>query len=226
MSRVVFDIETLGRDFDSLDKATQDYLLKRAETEEEKQNVIESLSLYPQTAEIIALGMYNPDSSKGTLYFQAPGSSLDPFEEEGIRYEVNDEKALLTLFWEVITHYDEFVTFNGRGFDCPFVLVRSAVHRLKPTRDLMPYRYNGPHIDLFDQLTFFGASRRRFSLDMWCRTFGIRSPKEEGVAGGDVRKLFEEKRYVEIARYCSRDIKATAELLKCWEEYMRFQPAK
>ena len=73
----------------------------------------------------------------------------------------------------------EIITFNGRGFDCPFILIRSAVHKIKPTKDLMPNRYNGVHIDLLDQLTFYGASRRKFSLDMWCKTFGIKAPKKK-----------------------------------------------
>jgi DNA polymerase elongation subunit (family B) len=226
MSRVIVDIETLGKDFESLDEEVQAYLLKWAETEEEMEEVKESLSLHPQTAEIISLGMFNPDTRKGVVHFQSPDAPFEPFEEEGIQFAVSDEKGILNSFWDVITHYDEFVTFNGRGFDCPFLIVRSAVHRIKPRRDLMPYRYNGPHIDLFDQLSFFGATRRKFSLDMWCRTFSIRSPKEEGIKGEDVRRLFSEKKYCEIARYCARDVKATAELLRYWEEYIRYQSAR
>ena len=69
----------------------------------------------------------------------------------------------------------------------------------------MPNRYNGVHIDLLDQLTFYGASRRKFSLDMWCKTFGIKSPqKEEGITGYDIKNLFADKRYLDIARYCLR----------------------
>ena len=37
MSRIIFDIETAGKDFDSLDKGTQEYLLKWAESEEDIQ---------------------------------------------------------------------------------------------------------------------------------------------------------------------------------------------
>ncbi|PIU57936.1 MAG: 3'-5' exonuclease, partial [Deltaproteobacteria bacterium CG07_land_8_20_14_0_80_38_7] len=33
MSRIVVDIETVGKDFESLDKTTQEYLLRYAETE-------------------------------------------------------------------------------------------------------------------------------------------------------------------------------------------------
>lgn len=225
MARLVFDIETLGKDFDSLDDVTRQYLMKWADTDEQKREVRDSLSFYPVTAEIIAIGMYNPDTRKGKVYYQSSDKSGEPIEEEGITYEVSDERAILQNFWDVITRYNEFVTFNGRGFDCPFIMVRSAIHKIKPTRDLMPYRYSGPHIDLFDRLSFFGAVRKKFSLDMWCRAFGIKSPKEEGIQGEDVKELYGNGRYLDIARYCGRDIKATAELLKYWEEYIAFKSA-
>ena len=86
----------------------------------------------------------------------------------------------------------------------------------------MPNRYGDAHIDLFDQLSFYGATRRKFSLDMWCRTFGIKSPKEDGITGYDVKELFKAKRCLEIARYCVGDIRATRELLFYWEKYIRY----
>jgi DNA polymerase elongation subunit (family B) len=224
MSRIILDIETVGRDFSSLDKEAQDYLLRWAETDDDIREVKESLSLYPLTGEIVAIGMLNPDTMRGAVYFQTPDDSLLPFEEEGISFQTGTEKEILQRFWDAIRGYDQFITFNGRGFDCPFIMIRSAVHRIKPSRDLMPNRYNGTHIDLLDQLTFYGASRRRFSLDMWCRTFGIKSPKSEGITGYEVRELFMSRRYVDIARYCLRDLIATRELLTYWENYIRFSP--
>lgn len=226
MSRVIFDIETVGKDFESFDKATQEYLLRWVETEEEIKGAKERLSFYPLTGEIVCIGMLNPDTRKGAVYFQSPEAPLLPFEEEGIRFQSGSEKEIIEWFWNAIKSYDQFVTFNGRSFDCPFIMIRSAVHRLRPTRDLMPNRYNGTHIDLLDQLTFFGASRRKFSLDMWCKTFGIKSPKESGITGYDVKDLFNSGRYVEIARYCLGDLWATMELLEYWEKYIRFSPER
>lgn len=222
MSRVIFDIETAGRDFDALDRDTQDYLLKWAETEEDIKGVKESLSFYPVTAEIIAIGMLNPDTMRGAVYFQAPEGSASQSVEDNITYKPGSEKEIIEAFWDNIKSYDKFVTFNGRSFDCPFIMIRSAVQSVKPTRELMPNRYNGAHIDLLDQLTFYGAARRRFSLDMWCKTFGIKSPKSEGITGYDVKDLFASGKYLEIAKYCSGDLRATRELLIRWENYIRF----
>ncbi|MCE5311997.1 MAG: ribonuclease H-like domain-containing protein [Nitrospiraceae bacterium] len=221
MSRLVFDIETYGLDFDSLDQEVQDYLLKSAETPEDELKVRDSLGLFPVTAEVVAIGMLNPDTNKGAVYFQTHGDMLLPFEEEGIKYECGTEKELLEKFWAAVKSYDQVITFNGRSFDAPFLAVRSAVHRIRPSVNLIPNRYDKSHIDLFDQLSFYGVSRRRFSLDMWCRTFGIQSPKAEGISGQDVRTLYKEKKFVDIARYCARDVRATKELFSVWESFIK-----
>jgi uncharacterized protein YprB with RNaseH-like and TPR domain len=222
MSRIIFDIETVGVDFESLEDSTKEYLLKWAETEEEEEKVKESLSFYPLTAEIITIGLLDPDSNKGSVYFQASGDMLLPFEEDGIRFECGTEKELLEKFWQTIKSYDQFITFNGRAFDCPFIMIRSAVNKIKPLKDLLPNRYNSAHIDLLDQLTFYGASKRRFSLDMWCKTFGIKSPKAEGITGYNIKNLFQSGKHVDIARYCAGDLKATKELFLIWENYIKF----
>jgi DNA polymerase elongation subunit (family B) len=222
VGRVIFDIETVGADFDTLEPAVRDYLIKWAENEEEEQKVRESLSFYPLTGEIVAIGMLNPDTARGAVFFQAPTEQPEPFEERNIRYECGSEKEIIEKFWDVVKAYDQFVTFNGRSFDCPFILIRSAVHRIKPSRNLMPYRYSDKdHIDLLEQLSFYGASRRKFPLDMWCRTFGIKSPKSEGITGYDVKDLFRQGRHTDIARYCAGDLFATGELLSVWENYIR-----
>ncbi|MBF0554338.1 MAG: ribonuclease H-like domain-containing protein [Nitrospirae bacterium] len=227
MSRVIFDIETAGADLESFDPDVQEYLLKLARTEDEIQLVKESLSFYPNTAEIVAIGMLNPDTEKGVVYYQSADSeenAAEPAEENGITYRPCTEKEIIEGFWDVIRKYDKFVTFNGRGFDCPFIMIRSAVHNVKPTRDLMPNRFGNEHIDLLDKLTFYGAARRRFSMDMWCRTFGIKSPKSEGVTGYDVKDMFKAGRCKEIAVYCAGDLWATRELLFKWEGYIKYPP--
>jgi len=224
MSRIIFDIETVGKDFDSLDAPTQEYLLKYAGTNDEKEEIKDRLSFYPLTAEIVTIGLLEPESGKGFVFFQTSGEPLLPFEEDNILYETGTEQEIIRKFWNEIKRYRHFITFNGRSFDCPFILIRTAVNKIKPTRDLMPNRYADTHIDLFDQLQFFGASRRRFSLDMWCRTFGIKSPKAEGITGYEVKDLFKAGRCLDIARYCAGDLRATRELLFYWENYIRFSP--
>ena len=226
MSRVIFDIETAGFDFESFEAPVQEYLLKWAGSEEEITGVKESLSFYPLTGEVVTIGMLNPDTGKGAVFFQNNNAPLPAFEEEGIKYEAGSEQEILTKFWSTVKNYSQFITFNGRAFDCPFILVRSAVHKVRPSRDLLPNRYGDAHIDLLDQLTFYGASRRKFSLDMWCRAFGIKSPKEGGITGYDVKDLYKNGRGLDIAKYCAGDLRATAELFSVWENYIKYSNHK
>jgi 3'-5' exonuclease len=222
MSRVVIDIETLGFPFESFDEVQQEYLLKFAESDAERAEAIQKLSLYPTTAQVIAIGMLNPDTNKGKVIFQSD-SPVDTISEDGMTHFVSgSEDDILKQFWSDVTKYDQFITFNGRGFDCPFLLLRSAIRQIKPSRNLMPYRYEaGIHCDLLDQLTFHGAFRK-FSLDFYCKSFGIESPKAHGVTGLDLGRLFGEKRFREIATYCLGDVIATAELFRRWEQNLKF----
>ena len=136
-----------------------------------------------------------------------------------------DESELLVEFWEVAIHYDSIITFNGRGFDVPFIYHRSALLNVPISRkDWLGYRYQvEPHCDLIEQLTFYGVSGRegagrRFNLDFYCKAFGIDSPKGHGVTGMDINRMMAEGRSREIATYCMRDVQATIALYRLWKE--------
>ena len=77
------------------------------------------------------------------------------------------------------------------------------------------------HVDLLDQLSFYGATLRRPSLHLVCRAFGIKSPKADGVCGDDVAGLYKEGRYLDIARYNVGDLIATRDVYRRWQEYLR-----
>ncbi len=229
MPRLIFDIETIGNDFELLDEKSKEFVLKFAETPEEEQEAKEGLSFSPLTGEIVAIGILNPDTDKGAVYFRDLSEKLEKRTEENVQYApLSSEKEVLKEFWETASLYDQFITFNGRGFDAPFILIRSAVNKIKPTKNLMPNRYESDqygkmitHVDLLDRLTFFGSVRRKGNLHMWCRALGIDSPKDKGVTGDDVGQLFKDKKYLDIAQYCAGDLWATKELFEYWDKYIK-----
>jgi DNA polymerase elongation subunit (family B) len=233
MATLLFDIESVGYPLEHFDEAQQEYLMRaveREETDEAKEEtrkrVIAELNLSPLTAQVAAIAMVNVDTGRGKVLYQA--DELEEWKSENgkVEFASAPEDELLTEFWEVIKRYDQFVTFNGRTFDCPFLMLRSALLGVRPSRDLMPYRYDKTkHVDLADQLSFYGAIewKRRFSLDFYCRAFGIESPKAHGVTGADVNELFAQQKYKEIAIYCLRDVVATVELYKKWRQYLAFE---
>jgi len=220
MSAVVFDIETLGFPLDAFDATQQEYLLKFADTDEKREAEIQKFSLHALTARVIAIGMLNPETGSGKVFYHSDAAERSLYEDGKIEFLSGDERECLRQFWETIEKFDRFITFNGRGFDCPFIMLRSAVMGVKPTRNLVPYRYDyTKHCDLLDQMTFYGTTRK-FNLDFYCKAFGIRSPKSEGITGADLGPLFRAGRFREIAAYCLGDIIATAELYRKWESYL------
>ncbi|MEK9150552.1 MAG: ribonuclease H-like domain-containing protein [Patescibacteria group bacterium] len=231
--KLVFDIETVGADFDSFDKITQESLTRWVEKESSSETEYEKalnelkngLGFSPLTGEIVVIGVLDCGKNQGVIYFQAPGNDIKEFSENEIIFKQATEKEMLEKFWQGAKEYDEFIGFNSRGFDAPFLMARSAIHGIKPTRDLMEGRYlyqqrDAKHIDLQDQLTFYGAVRKKGNLHLWSRAFGIKSPKEEGITGDDVGKLFKEKKFLEIARYNAGDLRATKELYEKWNAYL------
>lgn len=221
MPKLIFDIETVGVDFDRLDHASQEMLLADSDTDEERQLIRDGLGFSPLTGRIVAIGVINPDTQKGCLYYQEQNGEEEEQEGNTTYIPCKDEKEILKRFWEVATHYDQFITFNGHSFDCPYVMIRSAVLKIKPSVNLMHNRYyERPHLDLYDKLTNFGAVRFKRSLHLWCQAFGIESPKDKGTTGNDVARLFKEKKCRDVAKYCAGDLRATSILFEYWEKYL------
>jgi len=236
MSKLVFDIETIGEDFDSLDETTQGvltrWLKKESKNEKEFDSGLEELKaglgFSPYTGSIVAIGVLDVEKNIGCVYYSAGAEVMvdearRETEEDGIKFKYMSEKEMLERFWEGASKYQQFISFNGRAFDVPFMMVRSAVHKVRPTVNLMGYRYDKftNHIDLLDQLTFQGAVWKKPNLHLASRVFGVKSPKEEGITGEDVGRLFKEGKYLEIAKYNVGDLRATRELYLVWENYFR-----
>jgi predicted PolB exonuclease-like 3'-5' exonuclease len=236
MSTLIFDIETIGEDFDTLDAHTQENLTRWIKRESKSESeyahaltdVKDGLGFSPLTGRIVAIGVLDDERDKGAVYFDTKGTVVTNQEEGGMKFRAMNEKEMLTHFWRGVAEYDSFVSFNGRGFDVPFLMVRSAIHGIRPSKDLMSNRYlesqdhNAKHIDLLDQLSFYGAMRRKGSLHLWCHAFGIESPKAHGITGDDVAELFRTEKFLDIARYNGGDLRATRELYHQWKKYMAF----
>lgn len=234
----IFDIETSGEDFDSMDSVTQDELLKYArnnsddeeEFERNKQAVKNRTGLNPLTGQVVTVGLLDAYQDQGAVYYQAPGADLETKTERGIKLAAMSEADMLKQFWLVMEHCGCAVGFNSRRFDAFFLNVRSAVHGIRPSVDLMSNRYlgsqRGPlrHIDLLDQLKYYGAVwGDGMSLHMWCRAFDIPTPKGDDVDGSKVAQLFALGQYLKIARYNIDDLYATRELFRVWRKCLDFQ---
>jgi len=233
MATLVFDIETAALPIDQFDEAQQEYLFRDANKlpdpvarHARKGELEMQFNLYPFTARIVCIAMLNVDSERGQVLFTTEDYSEEENEAAPVQFiPCVDEGELLTAFWEVAKRYDSIVTFNGRGFDVPFMYLRSALLNIPISRkDWLGYRYQTePHCDLAEQFTFYSVSGRdgaakRFNLDFYCKAFGIESPKAHGVTGMDVNRLLAAGEFRQIADYCLRDVHATVLLYRVWKE--------
>jgi len=233
MAKLVFDIETSALSLEHFDDTQQEYLFREAgkipdeiARATRRAELQQQFNLWPFTAQIVCIAMLNADTERGQVLFTAEDYEEESPEAELVEFvPCVDEAEMLTAFWDVAKHYDSIATFNGRGFDVPFIYLRSALLNVPTSRkDWLGYRYQTePHCDLAEQFTFYGVSgrdgaARRFNLDFYCKAFGIESPKSHGVTGMDVNSLLAEGRYRDIAEYCLRDVKATVLLYRIWKE--------
>jgi DNA polymerase elongation subunit (family B) len=233
MAKLVFDIETSALPIEQFDDAQQEYLFREAErlTDEtarasRRAEIQQQCSLWPFTAQVVCIAMLNADTQRGQVLFTADDFETESGEAEPVEFvPCADESELLTAFWDVAKHYDAIATFNGRGFDVPFLYLRSALLNVSISRkDWLGYRFQTePHCDLAEQFTFYGVSgregaARRFNLDFYCKAFGIDSPKSHGVTGLDVKTMLAAGQFREIAEYCLRDVRATVLLYQVWKE--------
>ena len=225
---LVYDIEVVGLPWEEIDEETRAYLLARERKPERREAVPDRTALYPGLGRVIAIGVQCiEDGRRWLLLEQAEGADGGAVAEHdwpavpGCRLMRGTEANLLARFWELagdalrgagVPSVPRLVTYNGRSFDGPVISIRSAQLGLPASRDLIGEPGDiVEHCDLMAVLDFHGARRPSYSLDYWCRRFGVESPKG-GLDGSQVGGAYREGRLLEIGEYCMRDVGATAAL--------------
>lgn len=125
-----------------------------------------------------------------------------------------DEKAMLREFWKTVAGFPDgtvWVTFNGKRFDVPFLVGRSAAHEIEPARtdilDTYPYAHR-PHADLACVL-----QRMSYGLADLCDMLGVPSSKTD-LDGSQIAEAVKSGRISDVASYCERDVLATLRCLQ------------
>jgi predicted PolB exonuclease-like 3'-5' exonuclease len=127
--------------------------------------------------------------------------------------EGKDEAGMLADFAEFMTKWKpHIVTWNGRGFDLPVLLLRALRHGVAfpwyyRERDYR-YRYSEEgHLDLGDFLSDHGAARMT-SLHGAARLCGL--PGKDGLDGSQVEGLYNAGQIEALRQYCLSDVAQTA----------------
>jgi DNA polymerase elongation subunit (family B) len=229
MSTLVFDIETAGGEpWESLDEPTKRDLSRSieregdSEKEKERPRLRDELNLSPFTGRVAALGVYDLERGSGAVYYDGEADREEVWESFSLL--AVSEREMLAIFWEKAVSYDVFVSWNGRAFDTPFLLHRSLAHGLHPTVGLIGRRYLSQqeppyHVDLLDELTFYGALRRRASLRLVCRAYGIETPPTK-ISGNEIESLYQNGERLTIARHNASGLLAIAAIYERWRTHL------
>lgn len=211
---LVFDIETVGEDFDNLGDWEKDYLLEHLErNNQNKSDAKNKTGLYALFGFVCSIACFDTLNQEGTL-FQLSDQKLKSPDGYNLK-TFESEEDLLQAFWTLCDVHQIFVSFNGIEFDFPFLILRSAAKRIKvPSKMFSLDRSH--HIDLAQR---FKQGSRGFKLEALTRFLGLSNPKEKGVSGLHIANLYRSNKHQDIADYVARDVQSTNQL---YELYLRY----
>lgn len=135
-------------------------------------------------------------------------------DDEPIKCLFGAEKDILKNFWEVARGADLFIGHNIFDFDLRFILQRSIILGVRPTKELSFIRYrNNPIFDTMYEWSKWNM-QDKIGLDKLAKALGIKSSKEGGLDGSKVHEYFKKGRLREIYDYCNADVEATRAIYK------------
>ena len=123
------------------------------------------------------------------------GKKLDQFYGD-------DEKKILEDFWVYVAKCTKIITFNGYGFDVPFIYVRSRINHVIPTVRIPTYKYGmeeSSHFDCMLALSHLGIFTW-VSLDILCKMHGIPVP-EDRISGERMADLYRKRDWESILKH-------------------------
>ncbi len=206
---LVFDIETVPAvDLRKVPSTVAQAVTKYADRQDWDEGKVMSLSPYFGKVVSLAIGdgEVDPDQQAVTVFVVPPDDMELPELPEWVRPVT--EQEMLLAFWALAGHASVVVTYNGHGFDVPFLVGRSLIHDLPVRVDLQSNRFAlRPHLDLY--LAMGGRNGRGpASLDVICWALGMPSPKEV-MDGSMVSTSYAKGDVATIAEYNAGDVRAT-----------------
>ena len=206
---LVFDIETVPAvDLRKVPPTIAQAVAKAAERGDGDEGKVMSLSPLFGKVVSIAVGEGEVELEEQAVRVMAvpPEGREDAEFPEWIR--PMSEPEMLRAFWQLAGVADLIVTYNGSGFDIPFLVMRSLIHGIPASVDLVSKPFSlRPHLDLYKAL-YPRRAMGPSSLDVVCWALGITSPKGE-MDGSMVAPTYAMGDIETIAEYNLGDVRAT-----------------
>lgn len=213
---LVIDIETVPSvEFEDLPAEQQKYLLARPSPLgqlSQRESADKQLNMTPIYGKIVTIALWLASEDRGACLLEGDDNEWRDDLNIASQCFVGTEQEMLTNFWKIVEKYSgQVITWNGRGFDIPFLYLRSAIHGVKPTRNIMGTRYRTElHCDLFEIVNFHGATRiGSYSLESYCHAFGVQKQPSLVPSPGEVPELYRAGELHNIAKHCMSDVAAT-----------------
>jgi predicted PolB exonuclease-like 3'-5' exonuclease len=115
-----------------------------------------------------------------------------------------DEAQILHGFWGFIKEDDAIVGHNVLGFDLPFILQRSWVHDIRPSRSVNMRKYYTDEV--FDTMQVWTNWGKGVKLDSIAHALGCGA---KTASGTDVAKWWATRELDKIVAYCMEDVRIT-----------------
>jgi hypothetical protein len=148
---------------------------------------IETTGLYPNSSKIILGGLLSRDERK----------------HEAVQFfadKKDDEKELLAAYGKALSYADVLITYNGGGFDLPFLKYRFKKNLLPFDLDLIQ------SFDLYRALRYYSKMRdilpnlKQKSIEAFLE---LSSKREDDISGGESVELY--KQYLERGSKINED---------------------
>ena len=235
---LVFDIETVpGIDLGAVPEAVHKAVTRAAERGDGDPGKVMSLS--PYYGRIVSLAFVEGEGegeaeteaeaeTEGVGGRRVQGDTraliVPPAGREGDDYpswmRPMTEAELLRAFWHLADAAELVVTFNGRGFDLPYLVTRSLILGVPARVDLLSSPFSlRPHLDLYRVLGHGRGGLGGGSLDVICWALGIDSPKG-AMDGSMVAPTYARGDIEAIATYNAADVRATRAVYRHLREHL------
>ena len=114
----------------------------------------------------------------------------------------DNERTLLTEFWEGVDNNEEWIGFNSSSFDIPFIIKRSLINNIR-----MKKIGKSTDLRLIVNGFFYSYEKKTHGkLDDWCTILGCQNKVENGLK---MVEYFQNKEFDKIKEHCEYDIKLT-----------------
>jgi DNA polymerase elongation subunit (family B) len=207
------DIETVPQEagFDNVSPDLQELWEKKSayfrSEDESPADVYGRAGIYAEFGKIVCISVGIISARGGKRIFRVKSFAGD------------NEKVLLEDFAQMLNHFARDIHknicgHNAKEFDFPYIARRMLINgvKLPPMLDVAGKKpWEVKFLDTMDMWKF-GDYKHYTSLNLLTTIFNIPSPKDD-IDGSQVASVFYEENDVErIARYCEKDVLATAQL--------------